>query len=124
MSISFDKHLGIHQDALALRSQKAAVIASNLANIDTPGYKAMDFNFAQALQDARQDTQPGLNPNNPNMAQPMLEERPQTQPSANGNTVEIGQEQAAWAQNNTDWQTSFTFLNMQFKSLESAINGQ
>lgn len=123
MGISFDQHLGIHQDALALRSQRASVISSNIANVDTPGYKAVDLNFADALQQISQGSVEGGGVGSP-MSQAMLEERPQSQPSADGNTVEIGREQAAWAQNRTEWETSFTFLNAKFRSLESAITGQ
>ncbi|CAM3720559.1 flagellar basal body rod protein FlgB [Parendozoicomonas haliclonae] len=121
MGISFDEHLGIHQQALLYREQRATVISGNLANIDTPGYKAVDLDFSTALQQARE----GKNLNNGQpTATPQMVERPQSQPSADGNTVEIGQEQAAWARNRTDWETSFTFLNMKFKSLEKAISGQ
>ncbi len=49
MSISFDKALGIHQQALSFRSQRAEVLANNLANADTPNYKARDLDFASVL---------------------------------------------------------------------------
>ena len=125
MAISFDKHLGLHQQALTFREQRAAVISGNLANVDTPGYKAVDLDFSSALEQARESMALGTdNANGMAPAQPQLAERQQTQPSADGNTVELGQEQAAWAENRTAWETSFTFLNMQFKSLETAITGQ
>ena len=49
MSISFDKALGIHESALHFRSERAGVLANNLANIDTPNFKAKDLDFKQAL---------------------------------------------------------------------------
>ena len=52
MPISFDSALGIHQQALALRSQRAEILASNIANADTPGYKARDIDFKAALENA------------------------------------------------------------------------
>ena len=49
MAISLDKAFGIHQHALLVRSDRAELIASNIANADTPGYKAKDLDFADAL---------------------------------------------------------------------------
>ena len=50
MAISFDKALGIHQQALQVRSRRAEVLANNLANINTPNYKARDLDFKGILQ--------------------------------------------------------------------------
>ena len=49
MSISFDKALGIHEQALGFRAQRAEVLANNIANADTPNYKARDLDFASVL---------------------------------------------------------------------------
>ena len=49
MSISFDKALGIHEKALGFRAQRAEVLANNVANADTPNYKARDLEFAAVL---------------------------------------------------------------------------
>ena len=48
MSISFDKALGIHEKALGFRAQRAEVLANNIANADTPNYKARDLDFQSA----------------------------------------------------------------------------
>ena len=53
MPISFDSALGIHDKALLVRSQRAELLASNIANSDTPGYKARDIDFKAALQNAQ-----------------------------------------------------------------------
>ena len=53
MSISFANALGIHEDALNFRAQRAEVLANNIANADTPNYKARDLDFAAVL--AEQD---------------------------------------------------------------------
>ena len=53
MAISLDKAFGIHQHALLVRSERAEVLASNIANADTPGYKAKDLDFADALANAK-----------------------------------------------------------------------
>jgi flagellar basal-body rod protein FlgB len=50
MSINFDKALGIHAQALALREKRSEVLASNLVNADTPGYKARDLDFSSVLK--------------------------------------------------------------------------
>ncbi len=49
MSISFDKALGIHEKALGFRAQRAEVLANNIANADTPNYKARDMDFSSVL---------------------------------------------------------------------------
>jgi len=60
MSISFDKALGIHQYTVGLRSKRAETIASNIANVNTPGYKAKDLDFSRALQAASSGQQAGM----------------------------------------------------------------
>jgi flagellar basal-body rod protein FlgB len=52
MPINFDTALGIHAEALRVRSQRAELLASNLANVDTPNYKAKDIDFQAALTNA------------------------------------------------------------------------
>ncbi|MCL6270106.1 flagellar basal body rod protein FlgB [Sansalvadorimonas sp. 2012CJ34-2] len=128
MAISFDNYLGLHQQALEFRSQRAEVIAGNLANVDTPGYTAKDLDFSKALEQARE--QLSLAKGNELHIQqvnspvaPEVVERTETQPSADGNTVELSKEQAAWAENRAQWEASFTFLNQKFRGLEQAING-
>ena len=59
MAISFDKALGVHQYTLGVRSQRAEVLSSNIANADTPNYKARDVDFAKAMNSA-QSRQSGL----------------------------------------------------------------
>ncbi len=64
MSISFANALGIHEDALNFRAQRAEVLANNIANADTPNYKARDLDFAAVLaeQSEKQGGKPfGLN---------------------------------------------------------------
>ena len=130
MAISFDNYLGLHQQALEFRSQKAEIIAGNLANIDTPGYTAKDLDFSQALEQARYQQNFRLQGSGEGDAisvqagvSASIVERSEVQPSADGNTVELGREQAEWAENRQRWQASFTFLNMKMKGLEQAING-
>ena len=130
MGVSFDKTLAIHQQGLQLRSQRAEVIAGNIANVDTPGYQAQDLDFSQVLR--QQQNQLSLTRTRAdhlsldavNTPDVVLYKRTPLQPSHNGNTVELGQEQAAFARNRMEYETSFTFLNMKVRGLERAINGQ
>lgn len=134
MGISFDKALGIHESAMRLRAQRAGVLASNLANADTPGYKARDINFQQALS-ARLDNQSADLPMQATRSRHMQFDRPfigQTetlyrtplQPSIDGNTVEEQVEHAEFMKNNLEFQATFTFLNSKFKGLTKAIKGE
>lgn len=59
MAITFDKALGIHEHALQARVKRAEVLANNLANADTPGYKARDVDF-QAMMQKAQDSMAGF----------------------------------------------------------------
>ena len=134
MAISFDKALGIHDDAMLLRSRRAEVIANNIANADTPNFKARDVEFSQALAQAsdtaqkplkmaatRVDHQSGLL--SPDLAADMMFRLP-TQPSVDGNTVEVQQEMARYTENALDYQTSFQFLNKKITGLKAAIKGE
>ena len=128
MGISFDKGLGVHPQALQFRVQRSTVLASNLANVDTPGFKAMDavFAFDKVLENtvslSSSDKQHMGLPSQSSEGMSMY--RIPNQQTADGNTVELGVEQAAFARNTLDFQTSFTFLNMKFKGLDRAINGR
>ena len=53
MAISFDKAFGVHPHAMLIRSQRVELLATNIANVDTPGYKAKDIDFAAALKAAK-----------------------------------------------------------------------
>ena len=123
MTINFKDALGVHADALELRSERTKVLAANIANESTPGYTARDYDFGAMLQarEASDSGEPGadlsLGDDEPLYRVPF-------HPSADGNTVEIGVEQAAFAQNASDFQTSLTFINMQLRGLAKAINGQ
>ena len=124
MTINFKDALGVHADALELRAERTKVLAANIANESTPGYTARDVDFGAMLQqrvDGEQGDAAGgelsLGDDEPLYRVPF-------HPSADGNTVEIGVEQAAFAQNASDFQTSLTFINMQLRGLAKAINGQ
>jgi len=120
MAITFENALGVHPEALNFRVQRTKVLASNLANVDTPGYLAKDLSFTTVMN----HTFAG-NVNKPT-AKLVVETQYSVpyQNSKDGNTVELGVEQAKFTQNNMDFQTSLTFLNMKFSGLAKAIEGR
>ena len=135
MPINLDNALGIHPQALTLRSQRAEVLAANLANADTPNYKARDIDFKSVLGAARDNTSaPGssvtlVSTNSAHM-QPVstpsnaeLLYRQPHQPSVDGNTVDSQTEYTEFARNALQYQASLTFLGGRIKSLLTAIRG-
>ncbi len=131
MSISFDKALGIHESALRVRGQRASILANNLANVDTPNYKAKDLDFKQALAQsggaqrgfAVQVTNEKHFAGSGTGEDPNVLYRVPHQPSIDGNTVEDQIEHAEYMKNALAFQASFTFLNSKFKGLTSALRG-
>ncbi len=133
MTISFDKALGSQPQALALRAQRAAVIANNIANADTPNFKARDIPFHAMLNEASQASKlPGvrtthaahLTLDDAGGSESDLLFRSALMPSIDGNTVDVHVEQAAFAENNMQLQASMQFLNNRFKGLIAAIRGE
>lgn len=126
MPFNLDQALGVHQYALSMRAERAKVISSNIANVDTPGYLAKDFDFKATLQNI--DRQLGqLKGNDPMPSQNLggsLKYRVPMTPSQDGNTADLGIEQAAFSQNAMDFQTSLTFLNSKIGGLREAITGR
>ena len=132
MAISFDSALGIHSQALELRTQRAEVLANNLANADTPGFKARDLDFQRILreQQGQFDTLPMATTDGDHLphgsmdAATALLYRAPLQPAVDGNTVETQREIAEFTKNAMDFQASFQFLNSKFKGLTRAIKGE
>lgn len=131
MAISFDSALGVHESALKLRGQRAEVLANNLANADTPNFKARDLDFKQVLANQtdagstfamRATHDRHLTAVSQGEAE-MLYRVPQ-QPSIDGNTVEEQVEHGEYMKNALQLQASFTFLNSRFKGLTSALRGE
>ncbi|MCO4757703.1 MAG: flagellar basal body rod protein FlgB [Oceanospirillaceae bacterium] len=132
MAISFDKALGIHDDAMLLRSRRAEVIANNIANADTPNYQARDIDFKSVLsgvsseptlQVAKTDGGHASGFLNPDMAADLMYRIP-SQASVDGNTVEVQEEMASYTENALAFQSSFTFVDKKFKGLMTAIKGE
>lgn len=124
MAIDFETALGVHPNTLAFRTQRAQVLAGNLANVDTPHFKARDLSFEQAMNDiANEARQKHLSLRHGPHKYDLLYRNPE-QPSQDGNTVELGIEQAKFAENAMAFETSMTFLNMKLTGLREAIKGR
>jgi flagellar basal-body rod protein FlgB len=131
-TISFNAALGIHEQAMFLRSRRAEVLSNNLANADTPNFKARDVDFSALLEQAtavqRSDAPRATNARHmmlgANEANGDLLYRTPTQPSIDGNTVEEHLEMARFAKNSQDFEASLYFLNSKFSGLKNAIRGE
>lgn len=134
MSISLDKYLGVHAAALSVRSQRTEILAANLANADTPNYRARDIDFRSALAAAggagssvhlatTRAGHIGAATSN-DTAAPELKYRVPLAPSLDGNTVDAQLEQAAFAENTVRYQATLSFISAKFRGLMTAITGQ
>ncbi len=133
MPISFDSALGIHDKALAVRSRRAEMLASNIANADTPGYKAKDIDFKAALSQAQSNAgQAGklyttrsnhISAGSVQDSTPALYRIP-NQASLDGNTVDSQMEKSAFAENALRYQASLQFLDGKFKGMMAALKGE
>ncbi|MBE0367370.1 flagellar basal body rod protein FlgB [Pseudoalteromonas sp. MMG013] len=134
MAISFDKALGVHPQTIAIRSQRAEILASNIANADTPGYKAKDIDFARAFKAAKSNQQSGntmLRTNDKHLSGGTklnsgveLFRNPNQTDTGDGNSVDIQVERNLYVQNALEYQASLQFLTGKFKGLKKALGGQ
>lgn len=121
--------LGIHEDALLYRARRMDVLAANLANADTPNYKARDLDFSSALDGAfaaatrLRTTDPRHIANNPLASDTELKYRVPHQPSLDGNTVEADLESARYAENAVSYQASLLFAGNRISTLRAALTG-
>lgn len=123
--------LGIQEQALRVVNQRHELIASNIANADTPGYKARDIDFREVLGKQavpRPDlkaTQPGhfSTPAN-RISANYVYYRTNVQPSLDGNTVDAQQEQVKFAENYARFEATMRFLDGRVKNIEKAFSGK
>ncbi|MEO6032377.1 MAG: flagellar basal body rod protein FlgB [Thermomonas sp.] len=115
--------LGIHGTALALREQRLQLLAANIANADTPNFKAQDLDFASALRTA---LQPGAAIGDAigDAVAGAQVARPSSQPSMDGNTVDGDRENATFAQATLEYRASLSFVESKVRSMLTAITGQ
>lgn len=139
MSFNLDSYLGIQPDALEVYSQRADVLAANIANADTPGYLAKDIDFRAALSAAGQGQGAGqggaLQPatTSPDdltasstpeglSTEQYLKYRVPLAPSLDGNTVDSQMEESAFAENNVRYEAALTFIEGDFSDLNTVIS--
>lgn len=133
--------LDFHGEALKLRADRGRVLAGNIANADTPGYKARDIDFAAALQsatgmDARghavlaaskvslHTTSASHRAGTASGVDSQLKYRLPQQVSIDGNSVEMDNERAQFAENAIKYESTLRFLNGQIRTMMSAIKGE
>ena len=130
--------LSMEAQSLALRGKRQAVLTSNIANADTPGYKAVDFDFANALSKALAEApqEPGSVVamqtthtkhfplgGSGGSTQAMLQYRQATTGSLDGNTVDIEYERGQFAENAIKYEAALRDLSGSIKTLQTAITG-
>ena len=134
MSSRIDDALRFNQTALNLRAARQELIASNIANADTPNFKAKDINFASALKGALSGSPAKLpmaatenshlsgDSGKAVMGAP-VQYRNVLQPSADGNTVDMDVERAQFADNALRYEASVKFISEDIKAILTAIQG-
>lgn len=129
---ALDDAFGIHAQALALRGRRAELLASNLANADTPGYQARDLDFRAALAAAQTPNARAAHLHTTHVrhlgaidrdAGGELKYRTPQQPAFDQNTVDVQAERAAYLDNALRYQASLTFLNGRIAGITSALRG-
>jgi len=140
--------LDFHSKALVLRAERQSLLASNIANADTPGYVARDINFKETLGQLMQTrgselakTARGVNPtstspthsrhldivstgNSTMSGGTTAAYAVQSQPSVDGNSVDLDRERANFVDNSVRYEATLRFINGQSRTLLSAIQGQ
>lgn len=134
MKAQLDNALQFHQTALNLQARRQEMLASNIANADTPNFKARDIDFRSALKGALGErigpialaatsarhlaSAPGL------PFDGFAGYRTELQSSVDGNTVNMDVERAAFAENSVHYEASITFINGLLRGMQTAISGQ
>jgi len=128
MRFNIDRHLALQENALLLRSRRASILASNLANVDTPNYKARDIPFTAALKNAEK-SQIATNhkkhiPVSATVSTSALAYRIPHQPSYDGNSVEADIEQSHFAENAVRYRATMKMLNSRITGLIRVLRGE
>ncbi|MGM0679727.1 MAG: flagellar basal body rod protein FlgB [Pseudomonadota bacterium] len=132
MPMNFDSVLGIHETAMNLQAKRAELLGANLANSDTPGFKARDIDFRAALRDAQQQggnasamqvtNRQHMQPDNYQMGAQIMYRQP-LQPSLDGNTVESEVEMGAFSENSMRYMFSLQIVSDRLQKLITAFKG-
>ncbi len=132
MPMNFDNILGPHEKALNMQAYRARILGANLANSDTPGYKARDLDFKAAMSEAEtagsvrslvMTSKMHIQPEGYVFGAELLYRQP-LQPSLDGNTVETQVEMAEFSENAMRYLTSLRIVNGKFNKMLSALRGE
>ncbi len=136
MAGKLDEVFGFHENALRLRAQRQQLLASNIANADTPHYKAKDMDFGKAMQSAlvqgRNASQAAGSLSQTNTSHlsgelsaqlPNTFLRKATQNNLDGNTVDMDVERNEFVQNAMHYEADVSFAQSEIKGLLSVIQG-
>jgi flagellar basal-body rod protein FlgB len=132
VALNIERSLGLFSKALEVHEKRAALIANNFANSETPGYKARDIDFravlnGQASCDEQDFAIDRTNAKHMSVVVEIGEDnllyRNVAQPSLDGNTVDPDLEKAAFAENTTRYMSSLKFASNRFQELQNAIKG-
>ena len=123
-----NESLDFHTQALLLRAEKARVIASNIANADTPGYQARDFDFASALREATGTGGIGsgiaqniMGGGSGGGSTPSMRYALPSQTNLDSNTVDMDRERAAFVDNSVKYESTLRFINANVKTTMDAM---
>ncbi|HCN45121.1 MAG TPA: flagellar basal body rod protein FlgB [Pseudomonas sp.] len=131
-----DNELRFQQDAMSLRAERQQVLANNIANADTPEFRARDFDFAAELASSLNGDRISrgmslattsdrhLRAASSAASSRELLYRVPDQPSLDGNTVDMDRERAQFADNSVRYQASLTFLTNRLQSLKTAMQSE
>ena len=131
MAISFQKAFGIHQHALLVRADRSEVLANNIANTYTPGFKAKDLDFKKALENAKSNQGFHLEKTHERHISVELKKHdsavmyrvPNQPDTGDGNTVDLQVERSKFTQNALEYRASMTLLNGKIKGVKKALAG-
>jgi flagellar basal-body rod protein FlgB len=130
MAISFDKAFGVHPQGMLLREKRSELLADNIANADTPGFKAKDLDFQTALANARTRQTSAMNRTHEKHFEISTQTRQEVKfrnveqtDTGDGNSVDIHRERNAFSQNSMEYQAALNFLNGKISGLRKALGG-
>lgn len=130
MAINLDRLTALHHRAVNVRNDRMELISGNLANQNTPGYKARDINFQEAMKSASYqqklslDRTTGAHIKGHMVGNNEIAFRVPTQPdTGDGNTVEAQIERNIFLENGLRYQASLQFLDGKLKGIKKAITG-
>ncbi|AWL11324.1 Flagellar basal body rod protein FlgB [Saliniradius amylolyticus] len=130
MAINLDRLTDFHHRAATVRKDRMELLAGNLANANTPGYKARDLDFKSAMQSARAEQSHSMSRTHDKHfsvevrgAEEAMYRVPNQPDTGDGNTVDVQQERNAFLENAMRMQAGMTFLSGKLKGMKKAISG-